>query len=131
MGCEVTWDGGEPHITYDGVSLGGDSSGGSLSAIIFIGFYWHTWSGTAGRAIRRLYPRNPVPLANRELCETCIISIVTTYSGRACCCPSIDGDQSLITEPFYLCRGGACYCSTTARALGVFSFRSRSFKAGG
>ena len=103
----------------------------ALTSCIFSGFYWRTRAGNAGRAIRRLYPRNPVPLASCELCEACFIGIVTFRSGRACYCPPLDGDQSLITEPFYLCRGGACYCSATARALGVFSCRSRSFKAGG
>jgi len=33
------------------------------------GFVWHTWFAIAGRAIRRLSPRNPVPRAYYEFCE--------------------------------------------------------------
>ena len=61
-----------------------------------IGILWHTWFGIAGRAIRRLYPRNPVPRAYCELCEVIWYSCeaLTTYYSAP-----FGGDFSIITYP--------------------------------
>ena len=100
----------EPFISYDGEFLDGGVFGGGFYSIIFgrlrmgkaayvtlfsgwtFGFVWHTWFVVAGRAMRRLSPRNPVPRAYCEFCEA------TWYSFEALisyCSVPFGGDFSI------------------------------------